>query len=127
MSNIDQMQNWVKLKSVWTLLRIACLANRKSYVPINVNISPNVKMYQVEVGSNMAQNRLFRPYEVFFFSFFLFIQISHRTQDNKMRNKYIHTLYALTILIQRYFMTVLRSVICLKLAHVLNTSFQNMF
>ena len=34
MSKIDQKQNWVKLKSVQTLLRIACLANRKSYVVI---------------------------------------------------------------------------------------------
>ena len=30
----DQKRNWVKLKSVQTLLRIACLANRKSYVII---------------------------------------------------------------------------------------------
>ena len=34
MAKVDQMQNWVKLKSVQTLLRIACLANRKSYVVI---------------------------------------------------------------------------------------------
>ena len=46
-----------------------------------------------------------------FFFFFVFIQISHRTQDNKMRNKYIHTLYTLTIIIQRYFKTILRSFI----------------
>ena len=31
MSKVDQKRNWVKLKSVQTLLIIACLANRKSY------------------------------------------------------------------------------------------------
>ena len=34
MSKVDQKRNWVKFKSVQTLLRIACLANRKSYVVI---------------------------------------------------------------------------------------------
>ena len=34
MSKVDQKRNWVKLKSVQTLLRIDCLANRKSYVII---------------------------------------------------------------------------------------------
>ena len=34
MAKVDQRRNWVKLKSVQTLLRIACLANRKSYVVI---------------------------------------------------------------------------------------------
>ena len=34
MSKVDQKRNWVKLKSVRTLLSIACLANRKSYVVI---------------------------------------------------------------------------------------------
>ena len=34
MSKVDQKQNWVKLKSVRTLLRIACLADWKSYVVI---------------------------------------------------------------------------------------------
>ena len=34
MSKVEQKRNWVKLKSVHTLLRIACLANRKSYVVI---------------------------------------------------------------------------------------------
>ena len=34
MSKVDQKRNWVKLKSVQTLLRMACLANRKSYVVI---------------------------------------------------------------------------------------------
>ena len=59
MSKVDQKRNWVKLKSVQTLLRIACLANRKSYVIIiyanaceKLTKSEN---YQVEVGSNIAQ------------------------------------------------------------------------
>ena len=34
MSKVDQKRNWIKLKSIQTLLRIACLANRKSYVVI---------------------------------------------------------------------------------------------
>ena len=34
MLKVDQKRNWVKLNSVQTLLRIACLANRKSYVVI---------------------------------------------------------------------------------------------
>ena len=34
MSKVDQKRNWVKLKSVQTLLRIACSANRKSYMVI---------------------------------------------------------------------------------------------
>ena len=46
----------------------------------------------------------------FFLKIFLFIQISHWTQD-KMRNKYIHTLYTLTIMVQRYLRTKLRSFI----------------
>ena len=59
MSKVDQKQNWVKLKSVRTLLRIACLANRKSYmwtlymlyVPIqsiHVKNCSKVKMKQAE-------------------------------------------------------------------------------
>ena len=51
------------LKSVQILLRIACLANRKSYVVIiYVNACeslPKAKLGQVEVGSNIAQNHLF--------------------------------------------------------------------
>ena len=34
MSKVDQKRNWVKLKSVQTLLRITCLADKKSYVVI---------------------------------------------------------------------------------------------
>ena len=63
MSKVDQKRNWVMLKSVQTLLRIACLANRKSYVVIiYVNACeslPKAKLGQVEVGSNIAQNHLF--------------------------------------------------------------------
>ena len=52
MSKVDQKQNWVKLKSVRTLLRIACLADWMSlYVTINVK-SENV--YIKLVGSNNA-------------------------------------------------------------------------
>ena len=64
MSKVDQKRNWVKLnlKSVRTLLRIICLANRKSYVVIYVAIHakslPKAKLGQVEIGSNIAQNRL---------------------------------------------------------------------
>ena len=63
MSKIDQKQNWVKLKSVQTLLRIACLANRKSYVIIiYANSSEKLtksEMGQVGFSSNIAQNHLF--------------------------------------------------------------------
>ena len=38
MSKVDQRRNWVKLKSVQTLLRIACLANRKSYVTMDKSV-----------------------------------------------------------------------------------------
>ena len=62
MSKVDQKRNWVKLKSVQTLLRIACLANRKSYVVIiYANACQKLtkaKLGQVEVGSNIAQNHL---------------------------------------------------------------------
>ena len=34
MSKVDQKRNWVKFKSVRKLLRIACVADRKSYVVI---------------------------------------------------------------------------------------------
>ena len=61
MSKVDQKQNWVKLKSVRTLLSIACLANRKSYVVIisanSCENGPKVKMKQAEVGLN----HLFSP------------------------------------------------------------------
>ena len=63
MSKVDQKLNWIKLKSVQTLLRIACLANRKSYVVIiYANACEKLtkaKLGQVEVGSNIAQNHLF--------------------------------------------------------------------
>ena len=64
MWKVDQKRNWVKLKSVQTLLRIICLADRKSYVPIHVKSWPKVKSGKVGVGSNIAQNRLFSPLEV---------------------------------------------------------------
>ena len=34
MSKVDQKRNWVKMKSVQTLLSIACLGDMKSYVVI---------------------------------------------------------------------------------------------
>ena len=58
------MRNWVKLKSVQTLLRIACLADRKSYVVINcANACEKLTKSenQADVGSNIAQNRWFSP------------------------------------------------------------------
>ena len=68
MSKVDQKRNWVKWKSVQTLLRIPCLVDdKKSYVVIICANScenlTNSEMYQAEVGSNIAQNRLFGPYE----------------------------------------------------------------
>ena len=65
MSKFDQKQNWVKLKLVRTLFRITCLSDRKSYVIIicanKCEKLTKSEMYQVEVGSNIAQNRLFSP------------------------------------------------------------------
>ena len=59
-------KNWVKLKSVQTLLRIAW--NRKSYVVIiyanHVKSWPKAKLGQVEVRSNIVQNHLFSRYEI---------------------------------------------------------------
>ena len=63
MSKVDQKQNWVKLKSVQALLKIACLAHKKSYVVIvcakSVKSWPKENLGHVKVGSNIAQNRLF--------------------------------------------------------------------
>ena len=62
MSKVDQKRNWVKLKSVQILLRIACLVDRKSYVVIifanSVKSLPKEKFCQVKVGLNIAQNLL---------------------------------------------------------------------
>ena len=55
MSKVDQKRNWVKLKSVQTLLRIACLANRKSYVIIIYAMACE-KLTKSEIYSNIAQN-----------------------------------------------------------------------
>ena len=51
LSKVDQKRNWVKLKSVRTLLRMACLADRKSYVVI-ICASSCEKMTNSEIGSN---------------------------------------------------------------------------
>ena len=72
MWKVAQKRNWVKLKFIQTLLRIICLADRKSYVVI---ISANAREKltksntffvsgKVGVCSNIAQNRLFSPLEV---------------------------------------------------------------
>ena len=56
MWKVDQKRNWIKLKSVQTLLRITCLANKKSlYMPMHVKSWPKVKMYQAEVCSNITK------------------------------------------------------------------------
>ena len=54
MSKIDQKQNWVKLKSVQTLLRIAFLANRKSYVVI-IYANSCEKLTKREIGSSWSR------------------------------------------------------------------------
>ena len=51
MSKIYQMRNWVKLKSGQTLLRIACLANRQSYV-VMIYANSCEKLTKSEIGSN---------------------------------------------------------------------------
>ena len=67
MWKVDQKRKCIKLKSVQILLKIAGLAHMKSYVVIicvnsceKLTKSENVSSWsQVEVGSNIAQNRLF--------------------------------------------------------------------
>ena len=65
---VDQKWTYVKLELVRTLLRITCLAHRKSYMiiisPFHMKSWPKVKLGQVEVGSNIAQNHSSSPYEV---------------------------------------------------------------
>ena len=51
MSKVDQKLNWIKLKSVQTFLRIACLANRKSYVVI-IYANACEKLPKSEIGSS---------------------------------------------------------------------------
>ena len=55
MSKVDQKRNWVKLKSVQTLLRIACLGDRKSYIVIICSSSCE-KFTNSEIYSDIAQN-----------------------------------------------------------------------
>ena len=55
MRKVDQKRNWVKLESVQTLLRIACLADRKSYVVI-ICANSCEKLTKSEIYSNIAQN-----------------------------------------------------------------------
>ena len=51
LSKVDKKRNWVKLKSVRTLLRIACLTDRKSYVVIMCTSSCE-KLTKGEIGSS---------------------------------------------------------------------------
>ena len=55
LSNVYQKRNFVKLMSVQTLLRIACVADRKSYVVIICSSSCE-KFTKSEIYSNIAQN-----------------------------------------------------------------------
>ena len=61
MLQVDQKRYWVKLKSVQTFLRIVCITigchiwSLHVYVPIHVKSWP----YRADVGSNIAQTRLF--------------------------------------------------------------------
>ena len=55
LSKVYQKRNFVKLKSVQTLLRIACVADRKSYVVI-ICASSCEKFNKSEIYSNIAQN-----------------------------------------------------------------------
>ena len=50
-SKVDQKRNWVKLKLVRTLISIACLADRKSYVII-ICASSCEKLTKSEIGSS---------------------------------------------------------------------------
>ena len=61
MSKVYQKQN-LKLKSVRTLLKITCFANRKSYVVIiSANLCEKLINSENEVDLNIAQNHLFGP------------------------------------------------------------------
>ena len=51
MSKVYQKRNWVKFQSVQTLLRIACLANRKSCVVI-IYANACEKLTKSEIGSS---------------------------------------------------------------------------
>ena len=55
LSNVYQRRNFVKLKSVRTLLKITCVADRKSYVVI-ICASSCEKLTKSEMYSNIAQN-----------------------------------------------------------------------
>ena len=68
LSKVYRKRNCVKFKSVRTLLRIACLADRKSYVVIICASSyeklTKLKLAQVEIDSNIAQNHFHSSQEV---------------------------------------------------------------
>ena len=63
MSKVYQKRNFVKLKLVRTLLRIACVADRKSYVVI-ICASSSEKFTKSEIYSNIAQNHFHSSQEI---------------------------------------------------------------
>ena len=63
LSKVYQKRNFVKLKSVRTLLRIACVDDRKSYVVI-ICASSCEKFTKSEMYSNIAQNHFYSSQEV---------------------------------------------------------------
>ena len=54
LSNVEQKRNWVKSKSVRSFPRIACLADRKSYVVI-MCASSCAKLTNSEIGSSLSR------------------------------------------------------------------------
>ena len=68
MSKVYQKRNFVKLKSIPTFLRIACVADRKSYLVIICASScekfTKSEFGQVDVDSNIAQNHFHSSQEV---------------------------------------------------------------
>ena len=56
-SKVDQKRNWIKLKPVRTLLRISCLADRKSYV-VNISANSCEKLTKCENVSSWCQFKL---------------------------------------------------------------------
>ena len=94
------------MESVQTLLRIICLADRKSYmwslyVPIHVKSWPKVKSGKVGVGSNIAQNRLFSPYEVICYHYMSQFMSKVDQKRNWIKLKSVQTLLRITCLANR--------------------------
>ena len=55
LSKVNQKRNFVKLKTVQTLLRMACAADRKSYVVI-IGASSCEQFTKSKMYSNIVQN-----------------------------------------------------------------------